>query len=115
MKICFTLNGQERTLETPPDRRAIDLLRYDLGCTGTKESCGSGECGSCSILVDGEQKLSCLMLAGLHNRETLAEAVEIEETIEHSFKKDLSLAEIQAALEAGELPPDKIDVFNAQM
>lgn len=69
MKIRFTLNGHEKTLNIRPDRRAIDLLRYDLGCTGTKESCGSGECGSCSILVDGEQKLSCLMLAGqLHGR-----------------------------------------------
>ena len=69
MRIRFTLNGREKSLDTRPDRRAIDLLRYDLGCTGTKESCGSGECGACSILVDGEQKLSCLMLAGqLHGR-----------------------------------------------
>jgi aerobic carbon-monoxide dehydrogenase small subunit len=46
-----------------PDRRVVDLLREDLGLTGTKESCGSGECGACTILVDGETRLSCLMLA----------------------------------------------------
>jgi len=41
----------------------IDILREDLGLTGTKESCGSGECGSCTILVEGETRLACLMLA----------------------------------------------------
>ncbi len=63
MKIQFTLNGEVRCLETPADRRVVDLLRTDVGLTGTKESCGSGECGACSILVDGESRLSCLMLA----------------------------------------------------
>jgi aerobic-type carbon monoxide dehydrogenase small subunit (CoxS/CutS family) len=42
----------------------IDLLRETLGLTGSKEPCGSGECGGCTILVDGESRLSCLMLAG---------------------------------------------------
>ncbi len=50
-------------LETPPDRRVVDLLREDLGLTGAKEGCGMGECGACTILVDGVSKLSCLMLA----------------------------------------------------
>ena len=63
MKIQFTLNGQGWRLDVPADRRVVDLLRTDLGLTGTKESCGSGECGACSILVDGESRLSCLMLA----------------------------------------------------
>jgi aerobic-type carbon monoxide dehydrogenase small subunit (CoxS/CutS family) len=63
MKIRFVLNGREQTLETPSDRRVVDLLREDLGLTGTKESCGTGECGACGILVDGESRLSCLMLA----------------------------------------------------
>jgi aerobic carbon-monoxide dehydrogenase small subunit len=61
--ISFKLNGNDVFLETAPDRRVIDLLREDLGLTGSKESCGRGDCGSCSILVDGEQRLSCLMLA----------------------------------------------------
>jgi len=62
MKIRFTLNGTETTVDTPPDRRVIDLLREELGRTGTKEGCGSGECGACTILVNGETRLSCLMI-----------------------------------------------------
>lgn len=63
MILCFTLNGQAVSCEAEADRRAVDLLREDMGLTGTKEGCGAGECGACSILVDGEHKLSCLMLA----------------------------------------------------
>ena len=61
--ISFALNGKPRQLETEADRRVIDLLREDLGLTGTKEACGSGECGACTILVNGESRLACLMLA----------------------------------------------------
>jgi carbon-monoxide dehydrogenase small subunit len=63
MQIEFVLNNREIRLETAPDRRVVDILREELGLTGTKESCGSGECGACTILVDGESRLSCLMLA----------------------------------------------------
>lgn len=63
MKVVFTLNGKQMAVETEPDRRVVDLLRDDLGLTGTKEGCGSGECGACTILLDGETRLSCLMLA----------------------------------------------------
>ena len=63
MKITFSLNGRWMDAETSPDRRVVDLLREDLGLGGTKECCGSGECGACTILVDGESRLSCLMLA----------------------------------------------------
>ncbi len=63
MKINFILNGIDVSYDIPPDLRVIDLLREHLNLTGTKESCGSGECGSCTILVDGQSRLSCLMLA----------------------------------------------------
>jgi len=63
LKIRFTLNGRPTEMEAPPDRRVIDLLREELGLTGAKEGCGSGECGACTILVEGETRLSCLMLS----------------------------------------------------
>ncbi|MBC7098537.1 (2Fe-2S)-binding protein [Candidatus Bipolaricaulota bacterium] len=63
MKIRFRLNGKELELEVPPGRRLVDLLREDLGLTGTKEGCGEGECGACTVIVDGKPRLSCLTAA----------------------------------------------------
>ncbi|MBA4391590.1 MAG: ferredoxin [Syntrophus sp. (in: bacteria)] len=63
MRISFVLNGKEIVINAEPDQRVIDLLREDLGLTGAKEGCGAGECGACTILVDNESRLSCLMLA----------------------------------------------------
>ena len=56
-----TVNGEAHTLEIPPMRRLLDVLREDLGLTGTKEGCGEGECGSCAVLMDGELVNSCLV------------------------------------------------------
>jgi carbon-monoxide dehydrogenase small subunit len=63
LTITFILNGQNIVIETPGNRRVVDLLREDFGLTGTKESCGTGDCGACTILVNGKSRLSCLMLA----------------------------------------------------
>ena len=63
MKIRFTLNGVKTEIDVAADRRVVDILREDLGLTGTKEGCGAGECGACTILVGAETRLSCLMLA----------------------------------------------------
>jgi aerobic-type carbon monoxide dehydrogenase small subunit (CoxS/CutS family) len=63
LKVSFVLNGKEIQIETPSDRRVVDILREDHHLTGTKEGCGTGECGACTILVDGESRLSCLMVA----------------------------------------------------
>ena len=63
MRISFELNGKAVELEARPDERVVDLLRVNLGLTGVKEACGQGECGACTVLVDGESRLSCLMLA----------------------------------------------------
>lgn len=63
MEVSFILNGCATTVRTDPGRRVIDLLREDLGLTGAKECCGAGECGACTILVDGQSRLSCLMVA----------------------------------------------------
>lgn len=62
-EITFNLNQKTIKVNVPPDRRVLDLLREDLGLTGTKEGCGTGECGACTIMVNGENRLSCLMVA----------------------------------------------------
>jgi carbon-monoxide dehydrogenase small subunit len=63
LKISFILNRKEIEIDAPPDRRVVDLLREGLNLTGTKDGCGEGECAACTILVDGESRLSCLMVA----------------------------------------------------
>jgi carbon-monoxide dehydrogenase small subunit len=60
----FTLNGQPVSYDGSGARRLLDVLREDLGKTGTKEGCGEGECGACSVIVDGEVVDSCLMAVG---------------------------------------------------
>jgi carbon-monoxide dehydrogenase small subunit len=62
-KISFRLNGKSVTVETYPMGRLLDVLRVELGLTGTKEGCGEGECGSCSILMNGMLVNSCLVPA----------------------------------------------------
>lgn len=57
----FTLNGAVRDVAAPPAARLIDVLREECGLTGTKEGCGEGECGACTVLVDGEPVCSCIV------------------------------------------------------
>lgn len=59
----FTLNGQTTACEIAPDARLLDVLRYDCDCTGTKEGCGEGECGACTVLLDGLPVNACLVPA----------------------------------------------------
>ena len=60
-KISFTVNGEPKTVHAYPMERLLDVLRLELGLTGTKEGCGEGECGSCSVLMDGSLVNSCLV------------------------------------------------------
>ncbi|MGI8498007.1 MAG: (2Fe-2S)-binding protein [Gemmatimonadaceae bacterium] len=55
------LNGQSREIDAHPLKRLLDVLREDCGLTGTKEGCGEGECGACTVLVDGVPLCSCLV------------------------------------------------------
>ena len=57
----FTVNGDPVEVDAPGMRRLLDVLREDLGLTGTKEGCGEGECGACTVLVDGAVVDSCLV------------------------------------------------------
>lgn len=63
VKVSLRLNGELREFSVPPGRRLLDLLREDAGLTGTKEGCGAGECGACTVLLDGLPVTSCLVLA----------------------------------------------------
>lgn len=59
--ISFTINGETRSVTVYPMQRLLDVLRCELRLTGTKEGCGEGECGSCSVLMNGELVNSCLV------------------------------------------------------
>jgi carbon-monoxide dehydrogenase small subunit len=61
MTFGFTVNEANRDVDVPPMKRVLDVLREDLRLTGTKEGCGEGECGACSIILDGEVINSCLV------------------------------------------------------
>ena len=61
--IKLRVNGQGREIMVEPRQTLLDALRYDLGLTGTKEGCGDGNCGSCTVLLDGQAINSCLVFA----------------------------------------------------
>ncbi|MBU2550332.1 MAG: (2Fe-2S)-binding protein [Proteobacteria bacterium] len=63
IRVQFFVNGREEDLLTAPNRSLLQVLREDLGLTGTKHGCGLGDCGSCTVLLDGRPVNSCLVLA----------------------------------------------------
>jgi aerobic-type carbon monoxide dehydrogenase small subunit (CoxS/CutS family) len=72
MLIRFTLNGKAIEVETQPNKRMLDVLRGDLSLTGTKEGCAVGECGACTVILNGEPVASCLVAAAqMRNAEIL--------------------------------------------
>jgi len=93
MKISFKLNNKPRETEIPGAKRFLDVLREDFGLLGTKEGCGEGECGACTIIVDGKAINSCLMLAcqaegkDILTIEGLDECGELS-AIQHNFVKN---------------------------
>ncbi|MGD8291718.1 MAG: (2Fe-2S)-binding protein [Desulfobacterales bacterium] len=79
--INISVNGEEYQLEVKPNRVLLDVLREDLGLTGTKKGCGLGKCGACTVLLDGRPIHSCLLLAVQADRKqiTTIEGIASEE------------------------------------
>jgi len=88
--VKFTLNGKSRNVDAPPMKRLLDVLREECRLTGTKEGCGEGECGACTVLIDGQPVNSCLVpfaqvhgasvttIEGLGGRHALQDAFVVE-------------------------------------
>jgi aerobic carbon-monoxide dehydrogenase small subunit len=89
MRMTFVVNGRSRTLDAPPLARLLDILRGPLGLTATKEGCGEGECGSCTVLLDGVPVNACLVVAGQCDGRTVL-------TVEGLAGKD-ALSDLQEA------------------
>lgn len=71
-KIEFSVNGERVQLDVPAQARLVDVLRETLGLTGTKEGCGVGECGACTVIVNGKAVCSCITLAaGLNGADVI--------------------------------------------
>lgn len=79
-----TINGKSIEMDIDPGLRLLDFLRETLGLTGTKEGCGEGECGACTVLLDGKTVNSCLLMAAqIHGRTlTTIEGLETEEGLD---------------------------------
>jgi carbon-monoxide dehydrogenase small subunit len=92
--ITLTVNEQQHTLEVEPERLLVDILRYDLGLTGTKEGCSVGVCGACTVLVDGKMASSCLTLAVTMNGKAVT-------TVEGLAKNEELLPVQQAFIDHG--------------
>jgi carbon-monoxide dehydrogenase small subunit len=69
--ITFTVNGQPRTVTTDPERPLLEVLREDLQLTGTKQGCGEGRCGACTVLIGGRSTVTCITPAANADRQTI--------------------------------------------
>src|SRR4249920_3868380 len=83
--MTFSLNGKRTRTNAHPMKRLLDVLREDCGLTGTKEGCGEGECGACTVLMDGQPINSCLVPLA-HARWSRRESVPV-----HRIHRDLPL------------------------
>lgn len=89
MNIKLNVNGTEYSIDTDPGRRLLDVLREELGLTGTKEGCGEGECGACTVIMNGAAVNSCLVMVGQADGKQIM-------TVE-GLERDSELDELQEA------------------
>jgi carbon-monoxide dehydrogenase small subunit/xanthine dehydrogenase small subunit len=89
--VRFILNAREVEVDASPMARLLDVLREDCGLTGTKEGCGEGECGACTVLVDGEAVCSCLVpVAQVEGAEVLTiEGLGDEHPLQRAFMDEV--------------------------
>ena len=109
----FTLNGAAVELTVPPMKRLLDVLREECSLTGTKEGCGEGECGACTVLLDGAPVVSCLVpVAQVEGHEvTTIEGLGGDHPLQHAFLQEVGAqcgictpGMIMAALSLGPKP-----------
>jgi len=116
----FTLNGETREAASAPMSRLLDVLREEFGLTGTKEGCGEGECGACTVLVDGAPVCACLVPLVQMDGATVEtiEGLGDDHPLQHEFMNEVGAqcgictpGMIMAALSLGENPSlDEIKV-----
>ena len=96
MEIRFKLNGIDKVIDTDPTKRLLDFLRAELNLTGVKEGCGEGECGACTVILDGKAIHACLIMTGqidgleLITIEGLADSGELD-ILQESFIKNTAI------------------------
>jgi len=87
VRLTLDVNGRHHHVQVPPMKRLLDVLRQDCGLTGAKEGCGEGECGACSVLMDGRSVCSCLVSA--------AQAEGVKITTVEGLAKGATLSRLQ--------------------
>lgn len=71
MKTTLNVNGEDRAIEADPRTTLLDALRHHIGLTGTKKGCDHGQCGACTVIINGRRINSCLTLAAMHDGDTI--------------------------------------------
>ncbi len=106
MKINFTLNGKNCSLDTEPGRRLLDVLREDFKLTSVREGCGQGECGACTVLIDKKAVTSCLVLISQVEGKEILTVEGLEENGE--LKQFIKAFQANGAVQCGYCTPGMI-------